>query len=159
MHDNGTTVTLCIPLTLAIIGGLLVEAGPHCLVVPLANVSSCQELSRSGPRRQSLVMVRDQLVRYVVLRDRFGISGEMPRREQVTISETVKKLGTLYRHVEEVSLILDVDKIAGAAAQPAAVQFPEGRTVTMTGSLCCAVVSDRTSTTWVPAGSVSGICA
>ena len=37
-------------------------------------------------------------------------------------------------------------------------QFP-GRTVTTTGSESCAVPSERTSTTCVPAGSVSGTCA
>ena len=37
--------------------------------------------------------------------------------------------------------------------------YPPGRTVTTTGSDACAVLSERTSTTCVPAGSVSGTCA
>lgn len=146
-QGQGTTVTLRIPLTLAIIDGLLVEAGGDCFVVPLSNISSCLELAREreGERRQSLVSVRDQLVPYVVLRERFHIPGEAPATEQVIIAETregpcglvvdrvigdhhtvVKKLGNLYSHVEEVSgatilgngkvaLILDVDKMARVA--------------------------------------------
>ena len=146
VRGRGTTVTLRIPLTLAIIDGLLVEVGGDCFVVPLSNVSSCLELTRrrESSARQALVTVRDQLVPYVVLRERFGIAGEAPATEQVIIAETrlgpcglvvdrvlgdhhtvVKKLGNLYRHVEEVSgatilgngkvaLILNVDKLAAA---------------------------------------------
>ncbi len=146
-QGQGTSVTLRIPLTLAIIDGLLVEAGGDCFVVPLSNISSCQELARErgAVRRQSLVTVREQLVPYVVLREHFHIPGEAPPNEQVIIAETregpcglvvdrvigdhhtvVKRLGNLYRHVEEVSgatilgngkvaLILDVDKLARAA--------------------------------------------
>ncbi len=146
VRGQGTTVTLRIPLTLAIIDGLLVEVGGDCFVVPLSNVSSCLELThrRESSACQSLVTVRDQLVPYVVLRERFAIAGEAPATEQVIIAETrlgpcglvvdrvlgdhhtvVKKLGSLYRHVEEVSgatilgngkvaLILNVDKLAAA---------------------------------------------
>jgi two-component system chemotaxis sensor kinase CheA len=141
---RGTTVTLKIPLTLAIIDGLLVEAGGAFYVVPLSNISECIELRRSanGAHRGSLVNVRGELVPYVVLRDRFGLWGDPPEIEQVIVAETrdgkcgfvvdrvigdhhtvIKKLGNLYRHVEEVSgatilgdgtvaLILDVDKLA-----------------------------------------------
>jgi two-component system, chemotaxis family, sensor kinase CheA len=142
---RGTTVTLKIPLTLAIIDGLLVEAGGAFYVVPLSNISECIELRRNSTNvahRGSLVNVRGELVPYVVLRERFALPGDPPKIEQVIVAETrggkcgfvvdrvigdhhtvIKKLGSLYRHVEEVSgatilgdgtvaLILDVDKLA-----------------------------------------------
>jgi two-component system chemotaxis sensor kinase CheA len=142
---RGTTVTLKIPLTLAIIDGLLVEAGGAFYVVPLSNISECIELRRNSTNlahRGSLVNVREELVPYVVLRERFALPGDPPKIEQVIVAETrggkcgfvvdrvigdhhtvIKKLGSLYRHVEEVSgatilgdgtvaLILDVDKLA-----------------------------------------------
>jgi two-component system chemotaxis sensor kinase CheA len=140
----GTVVTLKIPLTLAMIDGLLVEAAGAFFVVPLSNISECIELSRDGsePARQSLVTVRDRLVPYIALRERFALPGNPPRIEQVIIAEThdgefgfvvdrvigdhhtvIKKLGTIYRHVDEVSgatilgdgavaLVLDVEKLA-----------------------------------------------
>ena len=145
---QGTAITLKIPLTLAIIDGLLVEAGGAYFVLPLSNISEVIELARNGSNgssRKTLVTVRDQLVPYTVLRERFGVSGEPPDIEQVIIAEThdgrhgfvvdrvigdhhtvIKKLGGLYKHVDEVSgatilgngtvaLILDVDKLAAGA--------------------------------------------
>jgi len=143
---HGTTVTLKIPLTLAIIDGLLVEIGDARFVVPLSHVSGCLELSREEDSgRQSLLSVRGELLPYIVLRERFHIRGERPPIEQVIIADTlggqfgfvvdrvigdhhtvIKKLGRLYRDIDEVSgatilgdgavaLILDVEKLVAAA--------------------------------------------
>jgi two-component system chemotaxis sensor kinase CheA len=144
---RGTVVTLKIPLTLAIIDGLLVEAGGAFFVVPLANICECIELERRVERsvRHTLVNVRGEWVPYLTLRQRFSLPGEPPEIEHVIVAETrggkcgfvvdrvigdhntvIKKLGGLYREVEEVSgatilgdgtvaLILDVDKIAAEA--------------------------------------------
>jgi len=144
---HGTEVSLKIPLTLAIIDGLLIEAGGSFFVMPLANISECIELERGGAERrgrESLASVRGELVPYVVLRERFAIPGDPPAVEQVIVAETpagkfgfvvdrvigdyhtvIKKLGHLYRHIDEVSgatilgdgrvaLILDADKLAAA---------------------------------------------
>ena len=121
------------------------EAGGGFYVVALSNISECIEIRRrssTGHGRAALVPVRGELVPYVVLRDRFALPGNPPEIEQVIVAETregkcgfvvdrvigdhhtvIKKLGSLYRHVEEVSgatilgdgtvaLILDVDKLA-----------------------------------------------
>jgi two-component system chemotaxis sensor kinase CheA len=142
---QGSTVGLKIPLTLAIIDGLLVEAAGAFYVMPLSNISECIELSRHSrgqSGRTSLINVRGELAPYIVLRDHFGLSGEPPAIEQVIVADTragkcgfvvdrvigdhhtvIKKLGSLYRHVEEISgatilgdgtvaLILDVDQLA-----------------------------------------------
>ena len=140
----GTVITLKIPLTLAIIDGLLVEAAGSYYVVPLSNISECIECVRDphATRRHSLVNVRGQLVPYVVLRERFALTGQPPPIEQAIIAEpnegrfgfvvdrvsgdhhtVIKKLGMLYRHVDEVSgaaimgdgsvaPVLDVEKLA-----------------------------------------------
>lgn len=121
---QGTVITLKIPLTLAIIDGLLVEAGGAFFVVPLANISECIELERrtESPRRDSLVSVRGELVPYIALRERFALPGDPPHIEQIIVAETgggkhglvvdrvigdhhtvIKKLGSLYRNAEEVS--------------------------------------------------------
>ncbi len=149
---RGTEVTLRIPLTLAIIDGLLVKSGPAYYVVPVSNVSECLELKRdhSGRNgRRSLVEVRGELVPAIALRERFAIPGDPPEIEQAIIAEThdgrfgfvvdrvigdyhtvIKKLGNLFRHVDEVSgatilgdgtvaLILDVEKLAAEAIRDA----------------------------------------
>lgn len=156
----GSSFTLEIPLTLAIIDGLLVEAGGDCFVVPLSKVSECIELDRHahGDSRQRLVNVREELVPYVSLREHFALPGDAPRLEHVIIAEThggkygfvvdrvigdhntvIKKLGGIFRHVEEISgatilgdgkvaLILDPDKlVAGLAreARPLRAPMPE----------------------------------
>lgn len=144
---DGTIITLKIPLTLAIIDGLLVQAGSAFFVVPLSNISECIEMvcRAESRRRDSLISVRGDLVPFIALRERFAIPGKPPRIEQVIVAETsrgkhgfvvdrvigdhhtvIKKLGTLYRNVEEISgatilgdgtvaLILDVDRIAAEA--------------------------------------------
>lgn len=143
---SGTEVTLKIPLTLAIIDGLLLEAGGEHFVVPVANVCECLELERSTrSRRDSLIQLRGQAIPVIALRDRFSLPGDPPPIQQVIVADTpagkcgflvdrvigdhdtvIKKLGGLYRNVEEISgatilgdgtvaLILDVDKMVAEA--------------------------------------------
>jgi len=69
------TVTLKIPLTLAIIEGLLVRIGQEFFVVPLSSVDGCIEIPRvdlaaMGERR--IISYRDEFVPFVILRDFFG---------------------------------------------------------------------------------------
>jgi len=150
---RGTEITLKIPLTLAIIDGLLVEAGGSYFVAPLSNILECVELQgrklrTSGDR--ALVTVRGELVPYITLRERFHLAGEPPPIEQVMIADTregkvgfvvdhvigdhhavIKKLGSLYRSVDEVSgatilgdgtvaLVLDFDNVAAGAIRDCA---------------------------------------
>lgn len=123
---EGTTVTIRIPLTLAIIESLLVRIGTDCFVLPLSHVEECIELTRLDVTRahgRHLVPVRDHLVPYIPLRDRFGIVGEPPVIEQIVIVElgdgrrvglvvdhvigghqtVIKSIGSMYRDVSGVS--------------------------------------------------------
>jgi two-component system, chemotaxis family, sensor kinase CheA len=121
----GTTFTLELPLTLAIIEGLLVSAGGEVFVVPLSVVRECVELNASAMReeqRGNLIDIRGEIVPYIRLRDYFGIDGTSPSTEYVVIAESegdqvgfavdavlgeyqtvIKSLGTMYRNVEGVS--------------------------------------------------------
>ncbi len=121
----GMTVTLKIPLTLAIIEGLLVRIDREFYVVPLSSVDGCieirkDELASKGERR--IINYRDELVPYVDLRGFFEAGGEEPAIEQIVIAAAqdsrvgfvvdqvvgdyqtvIKPLGRMYRDVEGVS--------------------------------------------------------
>ena len=71
----GTEVTLCLPLTLAIIDGLLVKVGEESFVVPLSSVEECVELPPSDDVRasgRSILRIRDELVPFLSLDRLFG---------------------------------------------------------------------------------------
>ena len=72
---EGSTITLRIPLTLAIIEGLLVRVGDSRYVMPLSAVEECLELSPEEDRRargQNLITLRERLVPFVRLRELFA---------------------------------------------------------------------------------------
>jgi two-component system chemotaxis sensor kinase CheA len=121
----GLTVTLRLPLTLAIIDGLLVRVGEAYFVLPLANSLECVELTREDIRDahgKHIANVRGDLVPYIRLAEYFGIQRAPPEREQIMVVETdhghygfvvdqvigdhqtvIKSLGRLYRNVQLVS--------------------------------------------------------
>jgi two-component system chemotaxis sensor kinase CheA len=122
---KGTTVTLRLPLTLAIIDGLLVVVGDAYFVLPLANTLECLELSRQQidtANGRHLINVRGDIVPYIRLRDHFRVTTALPEFEQVMLVDTedgcyglvfdrvlgncqtmIKSLGRVYRHVQTVS--------------------------------------------------------
>jgi two-component system chemotaxis sensor kinase CheA len=122
---NGTAITLHLPLTLAIIDGLLVRVGRTRFILPLANTVECVELTRQDVENahgKHLANIRGEIVPYVRLSEYLGISTERQDREQVMIAETeqgrfgfvvdqvlgdhqtvIKNLGRLYRNVPAVS--------------------------------------------------------
>jgi two-component system chemotaxis sensor kinase CheA len=121
---EGTEVTLRLPLTLAIIDGLLVRVQTTHFVVPLSTVVECIELSavERGKHRKHIVNVRGELIPYIPLRAHFGIAGDRPPIEQIMIVETrngrcgfvvdevlgnhqtvIKTLGRVYRSVQVIS--------------------------------------------------------
>ncbi|MCX5875715.1 MAG: chemotaxis protein CheA [Deltaproteobacteria bacterium] len=98
---QGTTITITLPLTLAIINGLLVKVADTYFVLPLSQVEECVELTREDIARfheRRMLPVREQLVPYVRLRDFFAIPGERPALEQMVISRI---------HGERFGLVLD----------------------------------------------------
>ena len=122
---GGTQVTLRLPLTLAIIDGLLVSVADDFFVLPLANTLECIELTRGDIERANgkhLANVRGELIPYIRLREHFNIRTVPPPIEQIMVVETaegrygfvvdqvlgncqtvIKNLGRFYRHVQSVS--------------------------------------------------------
>ena len=91
LPGEGTTVTLSLPLTLAIIEGLLVKVGADTFVMPLSIVEECIELSekeRQQSHGRNLAQVRGQIVPYIRLRDQFVINGSEPAIQQIVIANT-----------------------------------------------------------------------
>jgi two-component system chemotaxis sensor kinase CheA len=84
---EGTTVTLRLPLTLAVIEGFAVGVGRETYVLPLDNVVECLELpaARHESAEGGVFSLRGQPMPYVRLRDFFGEGGRPPRRENVVV--------------------------------------------------------------------------
>jgi two-component system chemotaxis sensor kinase CheA len=94
---EGSVVSLRIPLTLAIIDGLLVRVGSGRYVIPLATVEECVELTSSQDARstgRSLITLRDELVPFLRLRDQFE-TGTAPDLHQkiVVVSTGQERVG------------------------------------------------------------------
>lgn len=97
VDGEGSTITLRIPLTLAIIDGLLVRVGDGRYVLPLAAVEECLELSPEEDirsRGRSLISLRDRLVPFVRLRDLFATgTAPDPYQKIVVVSIGAERVG------------------------------------------------------------------
>jgi two-component system chemotaxis sensor kinase CheA len=85
---KGTRISITLPLTLAIIEGLLVQTGAEQFIVPMAAVTENVELANAQQARhngRNLLAVRGELVPYIDLRQAFRIAGEAPTIEKVVI--------------------------------------------------------------------------
>ncbi len=85
---QGTQVTLRLPLTLAIIEGLLVRVGNGRYIIPLSAVEECVELSESADKRsngRNFLNIRGDLVPFLRLRDLFGTKSPPDLHQKVVI--------------------------------------------------------------------------
>lgn len=85
---QGTRVTLRLPLTLAIIDGLLVRVGNGRYVVPLNAVEECVELSSEEDARSrglSFLNIRGDLVPFLRLRELFSAQIPADRYQKVVV--------------------------------------------------------------------------
>lgn len=122
---QGTTVTVKLPLTLAIIDGLQVEVSKSNYVIPLSSVEECVELDRRrldmGVDRE-MINLRGEAVPFIRLRHWFEATGAVPEIEQIVIvnvldhrvglvvdkvigqhQTVIKSLGRVYRELEGIS--------------------------------------------------------
>ncbi len=86
---KGTAFVFRLPLTLALIDGLLVETAGGKFVVPLAQVEECVSLAgvRSAlAEGRPCVAVRGELVPMVSLRNLFGADGVAPARQELLLT-------------------------------------------------------------------------
>jgi two-component system chemotaxis sensor kinase CheA len=122
---KGTTITLKLPLTLAIIDGLLVKIDDGLYVLPLSLVEECVELSADDiahAHGRHMADVRGEIVPYIRLRELFHSNGNKPGLEQIVITRTsnrrvgfvvdyvigehqtvIKSLGRVFRNVDGIS--------------------------------------------------------
>ncbi len=150
---QGSTITIELPLTLAIIEGLLVQVGKERYVLPLSLVEECIELTTTGPDNgKRLIEVRDELVPYLRLREWFGQEDQPPEIEQIvvvrmgdcrfgfTVDEVIgqhqtviKALGKLYEGVKGLSgaTILGDGTVALILDAPKLVQEMSGNAATL----------------------------
>lgn len=91
-EGQGTTVSVRLPLTLAIIDGFLVGVGDSVFVVPLEAIEECIEhASEAG---QAWCNLRDHVLPQIRLRDYFDIEAPPPRREStVVIQQAGQRFG------------------------------------------------------------------
>jgi two-component system, chemotaxis family, sensor kinase CheA len=94
---QGTRVDLRIPLTLAIIDGLLVRVGIGRYVIPLSSVEECVELTREQDLRstgRSFLTLREALVPFIRLREMFATgTAPDPYQKVVVVSTGTERVG------------------------------------------------------------------
>jgi len=121
---KGTTLTIRLPLTLAIIDGLQVLVGGESYVIPLNHVEECAEHATpsAAEGRQRIINLRGEIVPYIRLRELFASSGPAPAIEQVVVVDAqgsrfglvvdcvvgehqtvIKSLGRIYKDVPGIS--------------------------------------------------------
>ena len=125
--NMGTTVTLRLPLTLAIIDGMLVRVGSNRYSIPLSAVEECVELpaevaeSTSG---RNFLSIRDELVPFLRLRELFGTKEPEEIHQKVVIVSAGEQrmglvvdqiLGNTQTVIKSLSrLHADIETFAGA---------------------------------------------
>ncbi|MBI9092081.1 MAG: chemotaxis protein CheA [Desulfobacterium sp.] len=122
---KGTIITLKLPLTLAIINGLLVTIGQDFFVLPLMSVQECVEMDRKEKEKakgRNILNVRGEIVPYIRLRDHFGINDTAADLEHMVIADVhskrigfvvdnvigshqtvIKTLGPLFTNINDIS--------------------------------------------------------
>jgi len=103
---RGSAMTLRLPLTLAIIDGLLIRVGPDHYIIPLSAVEECVELTPADEARsrgRDFLSIRGALVPFLRLRSQFGAGGEPDPFQKVIITS-----------VGDTRIGLVVDQIVGS---------------------------------------------
>jgi len=137
VEGEGSTFTIRLPLTLAIIDGFLVGIEKASYVIPLDSVVECIEHKNLAGDRNYLNL-RGEALPFIRLREIFETEGEVPARESIVVVQfsgrragivvdqlmgefqtVIKPLGRMFAHLRgiggstilgsgEVALILDV---------------------------------------------------
>ncbi|WP_372163129.1 chemotaxis protein CheA [Xanthomonas axonopodis pv. cyamopsidis] len=79
----GTTISVRLPLTLAIINGFQVGVGKSVFVVPLDVVEECVEFT--SDYASDYIDLRGSVLPYVRLRELFALGGKTPSRESIVV--------------------------------------------------------------------------
>lgn len=87
-EGKGTTFTIRLPLTMAIIDGLAVRVGQDKFIIPSDYVMECAELAEQGNQGgqgKGILNLRGAALPYVRLREVFRMPGQSPVRENVVV--------------------------------------------------------------------------
>ena len=86
-HGEGTTATLRLPLTLAIIDGFLVGVGSASYVIPLDAVVECIDLTdeEASQHNRHYINLRGEVLPFLRLKELFEIDTPRARRESVVV--------------------------------------------------------------------------
>ncbi|QOY85200.1 chemotaxis protein CheA [Paludibaculum fermentans] len=157
-RGKGTRISITLPLTLAIIEGLLIQIGNDQFIVPMAVVNENVELLRSQRCRsngRNLIAVRGELVPYIDLRRMFRMDGAALPIEKVVIVQheeqrvgmvvdfvlgthqtVIQSLGGYYRDIEVVSgaTIMGDGRVALILNIPAIVRMAQANPAAGTGT-------------------------
>ncbi|MDG0809509.1 chemotaxis protein CheA [Cohnella rhizosphaerae] len=85
---RGTSFKIKLPLTLAIIVGLLVKCNGQTLIVPMSNIAEIVRVPAEeirSVRGQPVVLIRNQVIPVADIRDRFGVSGTNDGRKHIPL--------------------------------------------------------------------------
>lgn len=85
---KGTTISIRLPLTLAIIDGFLVGVGTSSFVIPLDMVLECIELSdeeKEETNHQHYINLRGEVLPFLRLREMFNEQGQRGNRENIVV--------------------------------------------------------------------------
>ncbi|MDH4027742.1 MAG: chemotaxis protein CheA, partial [Nitrospirota bacterium] len=124
-EGEGTTVSIRLPLTLAIIDGFMVGVGDSAYIIPLDMVVECIGLSEEDRResdRRNYLDLRGEVLPYLRLRKLFNVNSKASRFEDVVVVQSsgqriglvvdklygevqavIKSLGRVYRDIKGVS--------------------------------------------------------
>jgi len=123
-QGKGSSIELKLPLTLAIIEGLLVKVGDESYVFPLSVVEECVEHihDENSNGNQKIASIRGEILPYIRMRSFFEIQGEKPEIEQLIVVNShdhrigfivdevigdyqtvIKTLGSIYKDIEGLS--------------------------------------------------------
>ncbi|MCW6507641.1 chemotaxis protein CheA [Lichenifustis flavocetrariae] len=83
---HGSAMSLRLPLTLAIIEGLLIRVGDSRYIVPLSMIEECVELPADQARGRNFLNIRGGLVPFLRLRDLFDAPGEPDAHQKIIIT-------------------------------------------------------------------------
>jgi two-component system, chemotaxis family, sensor kinase CheA len=145
-QGKGTTVTVRLPLTLAIINGFQVGVGDTVFVVPLETIEEC--IAFSSDNGQEYTNLRGQVLPLIRLHALFEISGAVGRRQSIVVIKhagkrtglvvdallgefqtVIKPLSKIFTRVECISgsAILGSGEVALILNAPAMVQQAAAR--------------------------------
>jgi two-component system, chemotaxis family, sensor kinase CheA len=147
IEGAGTTITVRLPLTLAIINGFQVAVGKSIFVLPLETIEECVEYSAAPGH--DFTSLRGEVLPFVQLHTLFGTSAATTRRQSIVVvrhaghraglvvdallgefQTVIKPLGKIFKNVDcvsgssilgtgDVALILDVPALVARAIQRA----------------------------------------